>query len=123
MTTIKHHTRVKSLLRLGTLLMCHPVLPKWDIPLALQIFTKQHSSHCGAVGRDEDVLLVGSAPADELLDDVGGVELAGDGDEAVALLPEALALQAKALGDPVVKQIRNNLSKQCSFLLDVWGTS
>ena len=104
--------------------MCPPVLPKRDIPLALQMTTtKQHSSHRGTVGRDEDVLLVGAAPADELLDDVGGVELAGDGDEAVALLPEALALQAKALGDPVVKQIRITLSEQCSFLLDVWGTS
>ena len=34
---------------------------------------------------------------------MGGVELAGDGDEAVVILPKALALQAQPLGNPVIK--------------------
>ena len=54
----------------------------------------------GAVWRDEDVLLVGPAAPDELLDNLRGVELPGDGDESAVVLAEALALQAQPLGDP-----------------------
>ena len=58
------------------------------------------SGYPSAAWRHEDVLLVGAPAADELLDDLRGVELPGDGDEAVVVLAEALALQTQALGDP-----------------------
>ena len=59
---------------------------------------------CGAVWRHQDVLLVGPSAPDELLDDLGGVELPGDGDEAAVVLAEALALQTQPLGDPAEEE-------------------